>query len=154
MLSTFGLEHYFNFRVLGSGHLPNIPGHLLIYFNTKSGGHPAACNRALSGFESTSVAGIGRDRALSELYTERAGEKSTADYWTFPNRSSEVVETDVSILNPDSSQVPPLSLQKAQPFTEHCTTVASGPHRLRSKCSSDAGPYQVQATSATDRQTQ
>ena len=32
MLSTSGLEHYFNFRVLVSGYLPNIPWHLLIYF--------------------------------------------------------------------------------------------------------------------------
>ena len=36
MLSTFGLEHYFNFRVLGSGSLPNIPWHLLIYFYKQS----------------------------------------------------------------------------------------------------------------------
>ena len=31
-----GLEHYFNAKVLGSGYLPNIPQHLLIYFYNKS----------------------------------------------------------------------------------------------------------------------
>ena len=33
MLQTEGQEHYFNFRVAGSGYLPNIPWHLLIYFH-------------------------------------------------------------------------------------------------------------------------
>ena len=28
-------QHYFNFKVLGSGYLPNIPWHLLIYFRNK-----------------------------------------------------------------------------------------------------------------------
>ena len=32
MLSTLGLKHYLNFKILGSGDLPNILWHLLIYF--------------------------------------------------------------------------------------------------------------------------
>ena len=31
MLSTFGLKHYFNLKVFGSGYLPDISWHLLIY---------------------------------------------------------------------------------------------------------------------------
>ena len=32
MILTFGLEHYFNFRILGPDYLPYIPWNLLIYF--------------------------------------------------------------------------------------------------------------------------
>ena len=33
MISTFGLKYYFNVKSLGSGYLPLIPWHLLIFFN-------------------------------------------------------------------------------------------------------------------------
>ena len=52
MHSTFSLKHCYNFKVLGSGFLPNIPWHLLtyIYNKNKNGPHtskkifPPTCN--------------------------------------------------------------------------------------------------------------